>query len=80
MGLIRLIIFGLVIWMLWRLIKNFLARQNSNNRTSDKKLVKGNMVACHYCTVHVPENAAVEHNQLWFCSEGHKEKYLEDKQ
>lgn len=78
MGLIRLIIFGLVIWMLWRLIKNFLARQNSNTTTSDKKLAKGNMVACQYCTVHVPENDAVEHNQLWFCSERHKEKYLED--
>lgn len=76
MGLIRLIIFALVIWMLWRFIKNFQARQNSNKNTSDKKLTRGNMVACQYCAVHVPESDAVEHEQLWFCSEGHKEKYL----
>ena len=81
MGLIRLIIFALVIWMFWRLIKNYQASLNNKKQASgNKKLDNKNMVACHYCTVHVPEQDAVGYDQLWFCSEAHKAKYLAEKQ
>lgn len=79
MGLIRLIILGLVIWLFWRLIKNYQANLNSRKQESDnKKLGSGNMVACEYCKVHVPEKIAIAHDALWFCSEGHKTKYLSE--
>lgn len=76
MGLIRLVILGLVIWMLWRLVRNFQARQAAADRAKQKSLEQRNMVLCQYCSVHVPENNAIAHDGAWFCSEGHKNKYL----
>jgi uncharacterized protein len=76
MGLIRLAIFAVVIWMFWRLIKNFLAKQVKMNKKESGKLEQGNIVLCEYCSVHVPEQKAVSHEKLWFCSEKHKENYL----
>ena len=76
MGLIRLVIFALVIWLVWRMIKNYQASQARRKNSGNQKLTSGNMVACHYCSVHVPENDAIAHEQLWFCSESHKDKFL----
>jgi len=76
MGLIRLVILGLVIWLLWRMVKNFQARQNSKKKTGGN-IEHRNMVLCQFCSVHVPESEATRHGQKWFCSEGHKAKYLE---
>ncbi len=77
MGLIRLVIFALVIWMFWRLIKNYQANLDSKKHTGKKKqLVRGNMVSCHYCKVHVPEDTALAHNDLWFCNDSHKAKFI----
>jgi len=53
MGLIRLAIFAVVIWMFWRLIKNFLAKQAKMNKKESGKLEQGNIVLCEYCSVHV---------------------------
>ena len=80
MGLIRLVIFALVIWLVWRMIKNYQAtlRQKRNKNASDKKLSGDAMVACHYCKVHVPEKIALEHDNQWFCSSEHRDKYLAD--
>ena len=76
MGLIRLVIFAVVIWMFWRLIKNFLAKQAKTYKKTVDKLEKGNIVLCEYCSVHVPEQRAVSHEKLWFCCEKHKQSYL----
>ncbi len=76
MGLIRLVIFAVVIWMFWRLIRNFLAKQEKANKKAAGKLEQGNIVLCEYCSVHVPEQRAVAHEKLWFCSEKHKQNYL----
>lgn len=75
MGLIRLIILGLVVWMFLRLIRKFQAGQAEKEK-SRKVIDQENMVLCQYCSVHVPEHSAIQHEQMWFCSEGHKEKYL----
>jgi uncharacterized protein len=80
MGLIRLIIFSLVIWMFWRLIRNYRANLDSKQRSGEKKkLPNGNMVACGYCKVHVPENTAIAHDDQWFCSESHRAKFIAEK-
>ena len=78
MGLIRLIILALVIWMFWRVVKNFQARQSkkSKKETPSGKREQSNMVLCQFCSVHVPEQDAISHEKSWFCSERHKEKYL----
>ena len=81
MGLIRLVIFALVIWLFWRLIRNYQASLKQGKKTDgNKKLDSGNMVSCQYCKVHVPEKSAVAHDNLWFCSENHKAKFLADRE
>lgn len=77
MGLIRLIILALVIWMFWRLVKNFQAKQAGKN-SGKQHIENSNMVLCRYCSVHVPEKEAIHHEQLWFCSENHRDKFLSD--
>ena len=78
MGLIRLIIFALVIWMLWRVVKNFQTSQSKkdNKENTRGEIEQSNMVLCQFCSVHVPEQDAVRHEKQWFCSDRHKEKYL----
>jgi len=81
MGLIRIIILVLVIWMLWRLVNKIKARLDSKKKSAsqlDNKIEQSNMVSCHYCSVHIPEENAIQHEQMWFCNTEHKEKYLED--
>ncbi|MFZ8928957.1 MAG: PP0621 family protein [Pseudohongiellaceae bacterium] len=77
MGLIRLIILGLVIWLIWRLVNNVKARVNTGKKP-EAKLENQNMVSCHYCSVHVPQVEAVRYEDAWFCCEPHKNKFLED--
>ena len=77
MGLIRLVIFAVVIWLIWRMVKNFNAKLASQGKRKDK-LENQNMVACRYCSVHVPEKEALNHDDDWFCSEAHKQKFLDD--
>jgi len=76
MGLIRLIIFALVIWLIWRLVNNFKAKQ-VNKKQQREKIENQNMVSCQYCSVHVPQGDAKAHEGLWFCSDAHKDKYLD---
>ena len=83
MGLIGLIIFALVIWLLWRLIKNYqrsLQSRKNRKTTRENRLASDNIVACEQCRVHVPEKDALrftrDNEDLWFCSEAHKDKFL----
>ena len=78
MGLIRLILLGVVIWLIMRMVKKFQAGQEQQGKVR-KNIDHDNMVPCDYCSVHVPQSSAVQHGQLWFCSENHKDKYLTGK-
>lgn len=75
MGLIRLIILGVVVWLCLRMVRQFQAAQLRKS-ASRKKIDQSNMVPCAFCNVHLPENQAVPHGDLWFCSDAHKNKYL----
>lgn len=73
MGLIRLIVFGLLLWILWVMYKRYVAGKSkqSKPRVSSRKAVK-----CSFCNVHLPMEEALEHEARWFCSRQHKEAYL----
>lgn len=77
MGLIRLIILGVVVWLCLRMVKKFQAEQARKSKTR-QSLDRTNMVPCEVCNVHLPENQAFGHGDLWFCSEAHRQKYLAD--
>lgn len=81
MGLIRLIIFIALIWIVWRLVKHTLASRgisSPGNRPPARARDGEKMVRCEQCGVHVPEGEAFFHKQLSFCSQEHQQVYLED--
>lgn len=79
MGLIRLILIGVVIWLCLRMVRKYQAGKSARPNTR-KPLERANMVPCHVCGVHVPESDATQHQQLWFCGTAHRDKYLADRQ
>ena len=64
MGIYKLIVVALVIWLGFVLFKKFrkpaseLSQKPSNNK----------MLACRVCKTHIPENEAIIHNGKVFCS------------
>jgi len=76
MGLVRLVVFILVMLVIWRMIKNYQAKK-SVNKASPKALAKEKMVMCEYCSVHLPQAEALEESNKWFCNQQHKALYLQ---
>ena len=76
MGLIRLIVILLAAWLVWKLYKGYKARQLASRKTKTRTLPRGKMVKCEYCEVHLPEANAVSHEELWFCNQQHRAKFL----
>lgn len=78
MGLIRLIIIALLIWLVWRLISSTL--QTLKPRPPAKNDQAPKMVRCLHCGVHVPEHDARWDQDRSFCSEEHRHAWLEHQQ
>ena len=78
MGAIRLIIFALVIWLAWRMLKNYQLKRKQASNAKRKILEKEKVVMCQLCSIHLPESEAFSHQENWFCSQKHKQKFLTD--
>lgn len=70
MGLIRLLVFGFAIWLLYRFFT-----AGKRRLTESRKLKSGAMVKCLYCDTHVPKDGAIDDDGLWFCSPEHRNNY-----
>ncbi|ASK35065.1 PP0621 family protein [Alloalcanivorax mobilis] len=79
MGLIRLLVFAALIYLIWRLAKRLLpARHGDARRPAEPdKATAQRMLKCQQCGVHVPEHEAFQHNGLSFCCQSHQRQYLE---
>ncbi|MDT8399563.1 MAG: PP0621 family protein [Pseudomonadales bacterium] len=77
MGLIRLLTFALVIWLLWGMVKNYQARKKATHQHNKATAGKEKMVKCQQCSVHLPKTQAQRFQDNWFCSEQHKQRFLE---
>jgi len=64
MGIIKLIIVVLVVWLGFILFKKF--RKNPSSTVSQPSDSK--MVSCHVCKTHIPENEAIIQNGKAYCS------------
>ncbi|MGD8484561.1 MAG: PP0621 family protein [Thioalkalispiraceae bacterium] len=71
--LIRLIIFFLIGWLAFRLVRNWLNRKPGIEKAAEKEI--DTMVRCQVCDVHLPRQRAIEHNGRFFCSQEHKDQY-----
>lgn len=67
--LIRLFIFFLVGWLIFRLVRNWLNRKAQIQKPADEKI--DTMVRCVECSVHIPKQNALEKNGEFFCCEEH---------
>ena len=77
--IIRLILIGVAIWLVWRVVNKVLlnAPQNSgNDTTTDRKDTPARMIKCEQCGVHVPENGSFSAQGHHFCSNAHQQSWL----
>lgn len=81
--MIKLLMWLLVIWIMWFMIKNYLVKETQKKAgkpgASQKKSPQ-KMVKCSHCSVHMPESEALQHDVYWFCSQSHMQAYLAAKQ
>lgn len=71
MNLIRLIVIGLIIYLLARIIKGWAANKNANKK---KRSQETKMVRCDVCQLHIPEDEALQKNGHFYCSQQHLDK------
>ena len=75
MGIFRILIFGFVIWLLWFAFKRLKLTAASIKTQKQKKSVEKTTVTtvkqCAFCSVHVPEEEAIQKNDLYYCSKAH---------
>lgn len=74
MNLIRLLVIGLIIYLLLQIFKRWSA--NKNSKVSKKHVEQSQMVCCDICQLHVPENEALQKNGKFYCSQDHYDKAL----
>ncbi len=68
----KLLIFGLLIWILVSLLKKRLVRPAFERRQKSKQT---RIVPCQYCGIHIPEPEATLHDDQHFCCQDHLEAY-----
>lgn len=72
MGLIRLLIYIFLIWLVVSFVKRLLNPPPQSRRTAKPKQVE-NFVACHKCGLHIPQQEAIEHQGHYYCSKAHRD-------
>jgi len=76
MSIVRLVIFGLLAWVAYVVIKSFIRRIKMTNTppSPTKKTVAAKIVRCAECGVHVPEQDAVLGEQGRYLCREHEVK------
>lgn len=84
LGIIRLIILLALGWLAYRYIRRFLALDKPAERdatSSESRPEAGNqslpMQRCAQCQVHLPEGESTRSSGHYFCSDEHRDAWLE---
>jgi len=73
MNLIRLIIFGLIFWLLYRTVQRLLNKPPSPQSQQPRKVTSTDMVRCAHCGIHIPKSEALQRDGRNYCSEEHRD-------
>ncbi len=72
MNLIRLLILGLIFWLLYRMIHRLLSKPKPQQ--PPRPGTRGtDMVRCAHCGIHIPESEALHRDGKDYCSEAHRD-------
>ena len=67
MGITKLLIIVLIVWLTFKIYLEFKSRSKSaDNKGSNKKIVR-----CSYCKTYVPIASAIKFDNKFFCSLDH---------
>lgn len=69
MGLIRIIVIALIIYLLIQIFKRWTA--NKANKASQRQNEQKQMVKCDVCQLHVPKSEALQREEKYYCSQNH---------
>lgn len=72
MNLIRLIVIGLIIWILYRMILRVLHKPGTQRREPPRGIAR-DMVKCAHCGIHIPADEALCRNEICYCSPEHRD-------
>lgn len=73
MNLIRLIILGLIIWVLYRAYQRLLNKPQEPQPQQPRQVKSTDMVRCAHCGIHIPKNEALQRDGLDYCSPEHRD-------
>lgn len=72
MNLIRLIVIGLIIWLLYRMFHRMLSKPRPQEKVQRKSSPK-DMVKCAHCGMHIPADEALHSEGRDYCSPEHRD-------
>jgi uncharacterized protein len=72
MNLIRLVVIGLIIWLLYRMFQRMLNKPETTQNEPQEK-PSGRMVKCAHCGIHIPQDEALEQDEHYYCSPEHRD-------
>lgn len=67
----RLIILGLLVWIIIHFIKRYLRQHAADNAAAKNPAQAVAMVKCEVCNVHLPRAEAYVKNDKFYCSQAH---------
>jgi len=69
MGLIRIIIIALIVYLVIQIFKRWSASKNIQTVQKDEQ--QKLMVKCDVCQLHIPKSEALQKNGKYFCNQEH---------
>ncbi len=80
MGLFRLLAILFVAWLIYALIKRYVAQKQIRTRKkTPKNRSVEKMVRCQTCQLHIPEQEAICKDGRYYCSQAHLEADSQNK-
>ncbi len=74
MGLIRLVVILVIVWLVYSLTRRWLAtldqKKNAKKQAGSSRIET--MVSCAHCGLHIPQQEAIQAQDKYYCSDKHK--------
>jgi len=71
MGIIKVILFFVAFWVVWRLVKRMQLNKISFKPGEQKNASVQSVIKCKYCGVHVVQGEALVRDDHFFCCKEH---------